>query len=244
MSLPITLSKSFKRNLRKNKLHTIKKIKFEKPNSIIGKVDSTFNSSANQVEEIVYDPKDYPDSLPAHKTQPKARKLEKEEAQQYFYLNGFLKIFSLVILNQELLSQRLLPLNCIKPGTYTLNFSVLSRRHLNIILDIIQKKLYEDSYNDDKKTLIPQSTQPIPTTNKMPTKFVNLLESEIFNNESIENPSTRKILWEEFANCSYFAIAQDNHIQETLLRHPDDKLCIAEETTKLVASGINLKVLP
>ncbi|CAG8823590.1 11572_t:CDS:1, partial [Gigaspora rosea] len=110
---------------------------------------------------------------------------------------------------------------------------------------------------------------PIPTTNEMPTKFVNLLESEIFNNESIENPSTRKILWEEFADWSCFAVgpkfgkqfhhhcyrlwskvnhmyqyveAQDNHnIQETLLRHPDNKLYIAEETTKLVASGINLK---
>ncbi|CAG8752334.1 12480_t:CDS:1, partial [Gigaspora rosea] len=36
--------------------------------------------------------------------------------------------------------------------------------------------------------------------------------------------------------------AQDNHnIQETLLWHPDNKLCIAEKTTKLVASGINLK---
>ncbi|CAG8854197.1 35206_t:CDS:1, partial [Gigaspora margarita] len=56
MSLPITLSKSSKRNLHKNKLHAIKKIKFEKSNSIIGKDDSTFNSSANQIEEIVYDP--------------------------------------------------------------------------------------------------------------------------------------------------------------------------------------------
>ncbi|CAG8848864.1 17785_t:CDS:2, partial [Gigaspora margarita] len=87
---------------------------------------------------------------------------------------------------------------------------------------------------------------PIPTTNEMPTKFVNLLESEIFNNENIENPLTRKILWKEFADWSYFAVgpkfAQDNYnIQETLLRHPDDKLYIAEETTKLVASGINLK---
>ncbi|CAG8834716.1 38845_t:CDS:1, partial [Gigaspora margarita] len=36
--------------------------------------------------------------------------------------------------------------------------------------------------------------------------------------------------------------AQDNYnIQETLLWHLDDKLYIAEETTKLVASGINLK---
>ncbi|CAG8850242.1 16567_t:CDS:2, partial [Gigaspora margarita] len=96
---------------------------------------------------------------------------------------------------------------------------------------------------------------PIPTTNEMPTKFVNLLESEIFNNKSIENPSTRKILWKEFADWSCFANgpkfvnhiyqyveAQDNHnIQETLLWHPNDKLYIAEETTKLVASGINLK---
>ncbi|CAG8847059.1 32719_t:CDS:2, partial [Gigaspora margarita] len=49
-------------------------------------------------------------------------------------------------------------------------------------------------------------SQPIPTTNKMPTKFVNLLESEIFNNESIENSSTKKILWEEFADWSCFAV--------------------------------------
>ncbi|CAG8856122.1 2592_t:CDS:2, partial [Gigaspora margarita] len=148
-----------------------------------------------------------------HKTQPEARKLEKEEAQQYILSQWISEDFLLVILNQqqrlvvqELLSQRLLPLNCIKPGTYTLNFSELSRHHLNIISDIIQKKLYKDSYNDGKKTLTSQSTQPIPTTNEMPMKFVNLLELEIFNNESIENPSTRKILWEEFANWSCFAV--------------------------------------
>ncbi|CAG8849844.1 4610_t:CDS:1, partial [Gigaspora margarita] len=188
---------------------------------------------------------------------------------QFIFLEKFFEKRQQRLVVQKLLSQRLLPSNCVKPGTYTLNFSVLSRRHLNIISDIIQKKLYEDSYNDGKKTLTPQSTQPIPTTNEMPMKFVNLLESEIFNNKSIENPSTRKILWEEFADWSCFAVgpkfgkqfhhhccrlwskvnhmyqyveAQDNHnIQETLLRHPDDKLYIAEETTKLVASGINLK---
>ncbi|CAG8765218.1 25409_t:CDS:2 [Gigaspora margarita] len=187
MFLPITLSKSFKRNLRKNKLHAIKKIKFEKPNSIIGKDDSIFNSSANQIEEIVYDPL-------KHKTQPEAHKLEKEKEQQY----------------------------------------------------ILSQWISEDFLASDLKP-----------------------KSEIFNNKSIENPSTRKMLWEEFADWSCFAVgpkfgkqfchhccclwskvnhmyqyveAQDNHnIQETLLRHPDNKLCIADETTKLVASGINLK---
>ncbi|CAG8622825.1 4204_t:CDS:2 [Gigaspora margarita] len=54
----------------------LKKIKIEKPNSIIGKDDSIFNSSANQIKKIVYD------SL-KHKTQSEAHKLKKEEAQQY-----------------------------------------------------------------------------------------------------------------------------------------------------------------
>ncbi|CAG8622845.1 4205_t:CDS:2 [Gigaspora margarita] len=36
--------------------------------------------------------------------------------------------------------------------------------------------------------------------------------------------------------------AQEKHnIQETLLRHPDDKLYISEKTTKVVAGGINLE---
>ncbi|CAG8853591.1 38687_t:CDS:2, partial [Gigaspora margarita] len=49
-------------------------------------------------------------------------------------------------------------------------------------------------------------------------------------------------LWSKVNHMYQYIEAQDNHnIQEALLRHLDDKLCIADETTKLVASGINLK---
>ncbi|CAG8646384.1 24622_t:CDS:2, partial [Gigaspora rosea] len=203
-----------------------------------------------------------------HKTQPKARKLTKEEAQQYIlsqwisedfltsdlrpsnqqqsivytdpqftFLEKFLEKRQQRLVVWDLLIQGLLPLNSIKPSTYMLNFSVLSSHHLNIISDIVQKKLYEDGYNYSKKTLTPQSTQLITTTTEVPMKFVDLLESEIFNNESIENSSTRKTLWEEFALWSCFAVGPK--IVKQFRHHC--YLLWSKETTKMVASGINLK---
>ena len=149
---------------------------------------------------------------------------------------------------------------------------MLSNKHLDIISDIVQKKLYEDDYNDGKKSLAPQSIQPIPIPSEMPMKFMDLLETEVFNCTSSINPSTLKSLWKKFALWSYFATgpnfvqqfcnhcchlwSQVNHlyrrieaknklleghnIYKTFLRHPSDKLYIAEETTKIVASDINL----
>ncbi|CAG8836042.1 17081_t:CDS:2, partial [Gigaspora margarita] len=252
---PIILSKSSKRNQRKKELRAIKKAKIKNPNnSIIGGDDSTFNSSANQIKErtnIFYD------SL-KHKVQSETCKLTKEETQQYVlfhdlrpsnyrqstvytdpwftFLEKFIEKRWQRLVVQELLDQ-----------------GVLSSHHLNIISDVVQKKLYEDDYND-KKTLAPQ-------------------KSEVFNHTSLVNPSTKKLLWKEFALWLYFTInpkfvqqfchhcshlwSQVNHIyrcveaqdkpleghniQETLLWHPSDKLYIAKETTKIVASGINHK---
>ncbi|CAG8650049.1 11944_t:CDS:2, partial [Acaulospora colombiana] len=44
---------------------------------------------------------------------------------------------------RELLNEKLLPQNSVKPGTFTLDLSTLSSHHLNILSDVIQKKLYE-----------------------------------------------------------------------------------------------------
>ncbi|CAG8694288.1 40615_t:CDS:2, partial [Gigaspora margarita] len=154
-------------------------------------------------------------------------------------------------------------------GGSTFNSSVNQiEERTNIFYDPLK-----DSYYDGKKTLAPQSTQPIPITTEVPAKFMDLLESEIFNHTSLMNSLIKKLLWKEFALWSCFAIgpkfvqqfrhhcshlwsqvnniyrcvkAQDNpleghNIQKTFLRHPNDKLYIAKETTKRVASGINLK---
>ena len=40
---------------------------------------------------------------------------------------------------KELINQKVLPLNCVKPNTFTLDFIALSAHHLDIISDVIQK---------------------------------------------------------------------------------------------------------
>ena len=80
---------------------------------------------------------------------------------------------------RELIDQRVLPLNCVKPNTFTLDFIALSAHHLDVISDVIQKILYVGNKNDNEKTLPPQTTQSIPTSFEFPAKFMDLLESEV-----------------------------------------------------------------
>ena len=67
------------------------------------------------------------------------------------HLSGKIPQQRLVV--RELLKQGLLPSNSVKSDTFTLDFSMLSSKHLDIISDIVQKKLYEDDDNDGKKSL-------------------------------------------------------------------------------------------
>ncbi|CAG8592418.1 7575_t:CDS:2 [Acaulospora morrowiae] len=160
---------------------------------------------------------------------------------------------------REMLNQKLLPPNSVKPGTFTLNLNTLSSDYLNIVSDVIQKNLYEGEFNDNKKSLPPQSIQQILTSSEIPTNFMELLESEVFNRTSLDteyptlqkNPLAlvespmEKLLWKNFALWGCFVIAQDKslerYIHETFLRHPSDKLYIAKESTTTVARGTNLK---
>jgi hypothetical protein len=171
---------------------------------------------------------------------------------------------------KELIDQEVLPLNCVKPNTFTLDFIALSAHHLDIISDVIQKILYKGDDNDNKKTLQPQTTQSIPTSFEFPTKFMDLLELEVFSHS---NSSVSKSLWKEFALWACFKIGpnfiqklrhhcrllwsktqcvyqhikvedkplQENNIYETFFRNPKDKLYIADKTTKEIVSGINLE---
>ncbi|CAG8535269.1 18473_t:CDS:2 [Gigaspora margarita] len=224
---PIILSKSSKKNQCKKELRAIKKAKIENPNnSIIGGDDSTFNSSANQIKErtnIFYDFLKWisEDFLASDLRPSNHRQSTVYTDPRFTFLEKFIEKKRQRLVVQELLDQGLLPLNSINPGTYTLNFSILSNHHLNIISD------------------------PIPIITKVPAKFIDLLESEVFNHTSLVNPSTKKPLWKDYlwsqVNHIYRCVeAQDkllegHNIQETFLRHPSDKLYIAEETTKIVA---------
>ncbi|CAG8633353.1 7502_t:CDS:2, partial [Acaulospora morrowiae] len=162
---------------------------------------------------------------------------------------------------RELFNQGLLPLNTIKLDTYTLDFCVLSTYHLDIISDVIEKNIYNDSNNDSMKSLAPYCTQPVPISFEFPAKFMDLLESEVFN---CRDPSTSSELerskssWKEFALWACFKIGPNYILQ--LRRHCrllwtrtlnvyqhkaqnkslENKLYIADDTTKDVISGNKL----
>lgn len=188
---------------------------------------------------------------------------------RFTFLEKFLEKRRQRLVVQELLNQEVLPTNCVKPNTFTLDFIALSTHHLDIISDVIQKILYKNDDNDNKKTLSPQTTQLIPTSFEFPEKFMNLLESEVFNhNDSLVSKS----LWKEFALWACFKIGpnfvqqlrhhcrllwsqtqhvyqyikaedkplQENNIHEIFFRNPKDKLYIANETTKEIINDINL----
>ena len=93
---------------------------------------------------------------------------------------------------QKLLNQDLLPLNAVKPNTFTLNFDVLTEQLINILTDAIEGHLYKD--NGSEKSLQLQSIQSIPTISIIPVEFMQLLDSEIFNYAEIINSSEQKQL--------------------------------------------------
>ena len=194
---------------------------------------------------------------------------------QFTFLEKFLEKREQRLIIKELLNQKVLPQNCVKPNTFTLDFNALSTHNLDINFNVIEKILYKSSnsdVNDKKKTLSPQTTQPIPTSFEFPEKFMDLLKSEVFNHDN-SSESKLKSLWQDFAKWACFKIGKDylkhfrhhcnllwsqtqciyqyvnaedkllqgNNIHETFLRNPKDKLYIANETTKEIISGINLK---
>lgn len=189
---------------------------------------------------------------------------------RFTFLEKFLEKRRQRLVVRELLNQKVLPINCVKSNTFTLDLIALSTQHLDIISDVIQKILYKGNNNDNKKSLPPQTTQPISPSFEFPVRFMDLLELEVFNNS---NSSVSKSLWKEFALWACFKIGpnfiqqlrhhcrrlwsqtqhvhqhikaedkqlQENNIHETFFRNPKDKLYIANETTKEIVNDINLK---
>jgi hypothetical protein len=160
-----------------------------------------------------------------------------------------------------LIDQRLIPPDAVKTNTFTLKFNELSNTQLDILSEAIHNELYKSDVN--QKLLPPQSIQPIPTTSLIPTEFMDLLESEVF---ILSSETNSEKLWEHFARWAYFFIGpnfrkqfrdhcrrlwfkiehayqylnvQKNPFEERL--HRQDKSYTAEETTKRVAQGIDLK---
>ncbi|CAG8533887.1 9616_t:CDS:2 [Acaulospora morrowiae] len=177
---------------------------------------------------------------------------------QFTFLKKFLEKRQQRQVVRRLLSQGLLPSNAIKTSTYTINFAVLSTDHLEILSNAIQENLYKDDIV--KKSLPPKTIQEIPSFSEIPREFMCLLESEIFILNELadqvehiysKESSEHKQLWKEFAlwalKCIYRHVRvqekllEGHSIHETFLRYPSDKLHIAEETTKIVASGSNLQ---
>ena len=166
---------------------------------------------------------------------------------------------------KELLNQGKLPLDCVKSDTFTINYDVLSTLPTNQ-QDDIQKILYKDDDDDNKKSLSPQ-------LEIIPEKYMNLLELEVFNdiNSSKSESSESISVWKDFAKWACFKeskgiIKQFHHHckllwsrtqrihryiknednkplqeDEIFLLRPNDKLHIADETTKEIISGNNLK---
>src|SRR6266511_5433085 len=84
-----------------------------------------------------------------------------------------------------MLKNELLPSNAVKPNTYSIDYNMLSDNHLNKISEAIQN---EENINEN--SLI----------SEIPDKFMNLLNSEIFN----ETEFTNSKQWKKFASWAYF----------------------------------------
>ncbi|CAG8523882.1 11085_t:CDS:2 [Acaulospora colombiana] len=67
----------------------------------------------------------------------------------------------------------------IMTNTFTLKFDELSTSQVIILSEAIYNELHKNDVS--KKSLPPQSIQSIPIASLIPTEFVDLLESEVFN---------------------------------------------------------------
>ena len=135
---------------------------------------------------------------------------------QFTFLEKFLEKRRQRLVVKELLKQGVLPPNCVKPNTFTIDFIALSEtQDLDIISNVIQEISYKSDDNDNNKSLSPQTTQPIPTSFEFPTNFMDLLKSEVFNhsNSSVEESKLSKPLWKKFAVWSCFKIGP-NFVQQ------------------------------
>ena len=130
---------------------------------------------------------------------------------QFTFLEKFLKKREQRLIIKELLNQKVLSQNCVKPNTFTLDFNVLSTHNLDINFNVIEKILYKSDNGDDndkKKALSPQTTQLIPTSFEFPEKFMDLLKSEVFNHGN-SSESKSKSLWQDFAKWVCFKIGKN-----------------------------------
>ncbi|CAG8802569.1 12630_t:CDS:1, partial [Gigaspora rosea] len=88
------------------------------------------------------------------------------------------------------LDQGLLPSDAVKPNTFTLIYDYLS----NFNLENIWNELYNgDTSTESERLLPPQTTQIIHlilNNFQIPVEFINLLESEIFDQGKFENKNS------------------------------------------------------
>ncbi|CAG8609428.1 10715_t:CDS:2 [Acaulospora morrowiae] len=150
------------------------------------------------------------------------------------------KYITLEWVSEDFLSGDLKPSNLQQSSVYTDPLFTFQEKFLEkrwqrlVVRELLNEKLlpqnsklYEGNFNGNKKSLPPQSIQPIPTSSEIPTNFMELLESEVFNHTSLDhashnNPSalvesSDKLLWKNFALWGCFVIGP-NFIQQ-LRRH-------------------------
>ncbi|RIB28823.1 hypothetical protein C2G38_2156925 [Gigaspora rosea] len=144
------MSKASKRNLHKKELCNIKKAKIEKSDSsIIGKGASTFNSSANQIEErtnIFYD------SL-KHKTQSETCCTTKSETRKYIRTQWISEDF----LSEDLKSTKVSQLYTLSDPEFTFIEKFLEKREQRrlsqndlLVMDAMAEKTTRDVATGEK----------------------------------------------------------------------------------------------
>lgn len=129
-----------------------------------------------------------------------------------------------------MLDQGLLPSDAIKPNTFTPKYDSLS----NLNLENIWNELYNgDTSTESERSLPPQTTQiihPILNNFQVPAEFINLLESEIFDQAKLENKNS-DLVWKQLALWAFFATSPSigkqirNHCQclWTKVKHAHEK---------------------
>ncbi|CAG8727658.1 21866_t:CDS:2, partial [Gigaspora margarita] len=229
----ITLSKTSKRNLRKKELRTIKRAKVENPNSSIIKGGySSFNSSINQIEErtnIFYDPQ-------KHKTQSETRCSTKSETCEYIRTRWISEDF----LSEDLKSTKVSQPYTLSNPEFTFVKKFLEKRE--------QRRLSRNNLlvmdttgpnNNITNSLPPRTIQPIPTNDfEIPTQYMALLESEIFNFNKCFHHHCRH-LWSKVKHVHQEAqkkIQKIYNISEAFGRLSNYKLDVAEKTTRDMAT--------